>query len=78
MKCYKIHDRGSNAGSQARYQIELYHFHPEEGPPGTFGRGPYCIGKHSIPVHNIDHAKANLAALGAVDLDTAVAEANAS
>ena len=77
MKCYKIHDRGQNTGSKTRFQIELYQFHPEEGPHGTFGRGPYCLAKHDIPAHNIDHAKANLAALGAVDLDAAVAEADA-
>lgn len=72
MKCYKVRDRGQNTGSKQRYSIELYHFYPEEGPHGTAGRGPYCIGKHDIPARNIDHAKANLASLGAIDLDSAV------
>ena len=72
MRCYKVIDNGTNTGPKARYQIELYHFHPEVGPEHTFGRGPYCIGRSRIKSEALAEAKAQLAVMGAIDLDTAL------
>lgn len=73
MRCYKFTDNGANSGNKPRFRLELYHFHPEEGPKGTFGRGPYCVGIYQIKSSNVAEAKANLAMGGAVDLESAVA-----
>ncbi len=44
----------TNTGN-GRTTLELYRFHPEVGPPGTPGRGPYCL--RWMPVLAKDRAR---------------------
>ena len=67
MKCYKFIDNGPS-GNKPQFTVNLYTFYPEEGPKGTPGRGPYCVGSQRIHSSNVDAAKAHLASLGAVSL----------
>ena len=57
---YKIRDKGK--GRHDRYTIQVYIEHPDVGPAGTPGRGPYCIAWIPCNARNLDSAKAELAA----------------
>ena len=70
IKCYKLVDEGPS-GSMPQIRLELYTFHPEVGPEGTPGRGPYCIFGRRVRRANVPEIKASLAIAGAIDFETA-------
>jgi len=53
--------------------LELYVEHPEVGPAGTPGRGPYCIRWEPVPWHSVNGLRALLAEKKILPLDASQA-----
>ena len=49
--------------------LELYVEHPEAGPLGTFGRGPYCVSWTTIQDSQVPDVVAQLAREGLRELE---------
>jgi hypothetical protein len=71
MKCFKLRERAGGRGP--KYIMELYEFHPENGPIGTMGTGPYCVGNVDIPASRADEAVARAIEQGLTQVDDAQA-----
>ena len=74
MFCYQIQDNGRN-GNRPSLTAVFYAFHPEVGPKGTPGRGPYCLSRQPLRARDRARGFREIEAHGFVLLSEALTDA---